>query len=210
MTRLVLSLFVALSTACGPVMPSDLDAETAPDAEVPDAGPVPDVAMPDAPAPADTPDASPATDTPTPDAPGIDTSTPEGFARRSAELHCAAWVTCAGCMPPPSTCVATMTARQLGMHDPGVFRPELVGSYLEALEDALALCQQLTVREFAMLFPYRGDGRPPSSVTEPGDLCETADDCTTRNCQPYREMSGAVVLRCDALPAETTRGGLCE
>lgn len=198
-----------LAPACGPVnrVPDAGDTPFHPPA---DAGPI------DAPAPAEDTDASgtdapnPAEDTPVADAPAIDTSTPEGFARREAELLCEAWERCAGCSTPTGECVPTMTERSLTSHDPALFRPEEVDAYLAALEEALAICQQLTWREYAELFPYRGDGLPPTLPDAfPGDLCTNHDDCTTRNCQPYREPSGAVVNRCTFLPPAMPRGPLC-
>lgn len=206
-TVFIIALFF-LAPACGPVnhLPDD-----AGDAGLPvaDAGPTSDVS-PDAPSPVDAP---PSPDAPAPaDTPEIDTHTPEGFAQREAEILCGAWSECAGCdfTVTLAACVADRIESSLTTNDPARFRADQVDAYLERLASASELCQMLTFREYAELFPYRGGGLPPTLPDAfPGDLCDEHEDCTTRNCQPYMEPSGAVVNRCAALPPATVRGPLC-
>lgn len=201
-TVFIIALFF-LAPACGPVNHPDIDAGL----------PTEDAALPDVSPDAGTPSDASVDAPPTPDASvdaPIDIHTPEGFARREGEILCGAWSECAGCdIPVRPTCVEDRVESSLTANDPLRFRPDQVDAYFAALEEASALCQMLSTREFSELFPYRGDGQPPSGDAL-GDVCYEHEDCITRNCEPYVEPGGGVFgNRCTYLPASTDRGALC-
>lgn len=170
---------------------SDAPPTDAPPTDAPpaDASPADDAGTPegDAPAPVDAPVLA--------DTPPIDTSTPEGFARRAAELLCAAWAVCDGCTAPSATCVETMAARILDAEPRENFHPSEVDAYLAVLEDAYGRCEQVAPQEL--------EGYPFDGGREIGEPCDAGRDCITRSCQ----STGGVATCREVVPV--SREALC-
>lgn len=219
-TMLMLTTLAMLGCGSPPGVPRDagppVDAPTpgidalARDAPGTDTGPAPDAPVLDAPV-LD----APGTDAPALDAgPPLDPTTRAGFARRVAELLCAAWAVCPRCTPPTPTCVATMEERSL-RDPPENFHPERALAYLALLEEAYAgACEQITPREHVDNYPYYGPGAPAvfhaDGTVTLGDVCVDNDDCQTRDCRSYSSPFGLpTVTMCYPAPAPSAREPLC-